>query len=62
MLDLLPTLEAALPASAAGFLRPARLAAEILAKQRPRELPDEPEEVRRTVREFLDWAGSPSET
>lgn len=54
-LDLLPTLEAALPAPSAGFLRPARLAAEILAKHRPRELPDEPEEVRRTVRQFLDW-------
>jgi hypothetical protein len=55
LLDLLPILEAALPAQRAGFLRPSRLAAEILAKRRPMELPDEPEEVRRTVREFLGW-------
>jgi hypothetical protein len=55
-LALLPALEAALSAQRAGFLRPARLAAEILAKRRPPDLADEPEEVRRTVREFLDWA------
>jgi tetratricopeptide (TPR) repeat protein len=55
LLDLLPILEAALPAQRAGFLRPSHLAAEILAKRRPMELPDEPEEVRRTVREFLGW-------
>ncbi|OPZ02509.1 MAG: hypothetical protein BWZ09_02543 [Alphaproteobacteria bacterium ADurb.BinA305] len=56
LLDVLPILEAALPAPRAGFLRPSRLAVEILAQQRPAELPDEPEEVRRTVREFLAWA------
>jgi len=55
-LDLFPAIESALPAERSAFLRPARLAAEILAKRRPHELPDEPEEVRRTVREFLDWA------
>jgi tetratricopeptide (TPR) repeat protein len=56
MLALLPTLEAQLSPERAGFLRPARLAAEILAKRRAPELADEPEEVRRTVREFLAWA------
>ena len=49
----LPSLESYLPSSRRAQLRPVRLAAEVLTKQLPPELPAEPEEMRRTVREVL---------
>ncbi len=53
-LGLLPKLELALPASCPTLLQPARLAAEVMTGKHTRELPGEPEEVRRTVEEVLN--------
>jgi len=57
LLAFLPQLESHLPASHSTLLRPVRLGAEVLAGKRPADLPTEPEEVRRVVREFLDRSG-----
>lgn len=53
LLGTLPTLEAFLPASHLEALRPFRLSAEIAAGKRTETLPEEPEEMRRAVREVL---------
>ncbi len=58
LLALLPRMEAHLPASHSTLLRPARLAAEVLAGRGATDLPEEPEEVRRAVREFLEKVSS----
>ncbi|HWN44412.1 MAG TPA: hypothetical protein VNW71_19465 [Thermoanaerobaculia bacterium] len=47
--DMLPILEAGLPASQSNLLRPIRLVAEIQAGQRSANLPEEPDEMRRAV-------------
>ncbi len=52
-LSLLPAFEAALPQSHADLLVPVRLALDILAGKRPASLPDQPEEMRRAVDQFL---------
>lgn len=53
-------LEASLPASHDTLLRPARLAAGVRAGDLPADLPEEPEEVRRAVRDFLQMVESVS--
>jgi tetratricopeptide (TPR) repeat protein/DNA-binding transcriptional ArsR family regulator len=53
VLELLPRIDAHLPASRASLLRPVRLAAEVKAGIRLAELPEEPAEVHRAVTEFL---------
>ena len=55
-LEVLPALEASLPPERADFLKPARLGIEVLAGKRERTLYDQPEEMRRVVREFLRWS------
>ncbi len=57
---VLARLEAGLPASHATLLRPARLAVGVLAGDMPADLPDEPEEVRRAVRDFMEMVKSES--
>ena len=56
--SLLAILEAQLPSDRKGLLLPARLAGEIGAGRKRESLPDEPEEVRRAVREFLKKIGA----
>lgn len=53
LLDVLPILEGGLPEERATILRPVRLAAEIKSGLRPKELPEEAEEMRRAVNEVL---------
>ncbi len=67
LLGTLPTLEEFLPASHLEALRPFRLSAEIAAGKRAESLPEEPEEMRRAVREVLKLvphasSSKPSET
>ncbi len=53
LLEWLPRFEVELPAPRRELLRPIRLAAEILDGREDRELPAEPEEMRRAVSELL---------
>lgn len=54
LLDMLPSLGAGLPSSRSTLLRPLGLAAEVQLNRKPRELPEESEEMRRAVQEVLD--------
>ena len=57
-LTVLPHLEALLPAQVPDLLQPARLAAEVLEGKTSAELPAEPEEMRRVVREILGFVAA----
>ncbi len=54
LLEWLPLFESEFPVSRRELLRPIRLAVEILTERKDRELPMEPEEMRRAVTELLE--------
>ncbi|MBI5487799.1 MAG: ATP-binding protein [Deltaproteobacteria bacterium] len=58
MLALLPGLEGTLDDEHRTFLSPARMAAQVMSGERPKDLPDAPEELRRTVDQLLEVVAS----